>query len=135
MDGLPNGIPEGTPLGRAAADRRRTFERAVDCLCARFDRPIYTGDLRAALGVSAFALEEAFRAVVGTSPQRFLKLRRLVMVRSVLLDRERGRPPVKSVALLHGFWHLGRFARDYRETFGETPSDTVARVHGSEPTE
>jgi AraC family ethanolamine operon transcriptional activator len=37
---------------------------------------------------------------------------------------------VKSVALSHGFWHLGQFARDYRETFGETPTETLARGRG-----
>jgi AraC family ethanolamine operon transcriptional activator len=35
--------------------------------------------------------------------------------------------PVKSVALDLGFWHLGYFARDYRERFGESPSQTLAR--------
>jgi AraC family transcriptional regulator, ethanolamine operon transcriptional activator len=135
MHGFADAPPERRPLGRAAAARRRIVERAIDHLYMNMDRPIYTEDLCGSLGVPASALAEAFRAVVGTSPQRFLKLRRLTMVRSVLLDRVRGRPPVKPVALSHGFWHLGRFARDYRETFGETPSDSVARVHGSEPTE
>jgi hypothetical protein len=34
---------------------------------------------------------------------------------------------VKSIALSHGFWHLGQFAHDYRATFGEAPSETLAR--------
>jgi AraC family ethanolamine operon transcriptional activator len=131
MDGFPDGIP----LGRAAVSHRRIVERAIECLCAHLDRPIYTEDLCALLGVSASALAEAFRIVMGTSPQRCLKQRRLVMARTVLLDRERDRPAVKAVALSHGFWHFGRFAQDYRETFGETPTETVARIYGSDPGE
>ena len=47
-----------------------------------------------------------------------------------LLSREGVSPLVKSVALTHGFWHLGQFAHDYRATFGEMPSETLARARG-----
>jgi hypothetical protein len=33
---------------------------------------------------------------------------------------------VKSVAMSQGFWHFGRFARDYKLLFGENPSVTLA---------
>jgi AraC-like DNA-binding protein len=134
-DGLADEPPERRHLGRAAAARRRIVEGTIDYLHMHIDRPIYTEDLCSTLGVSVSALAEAFQEVVGTSPHRFLKLRRLALVRAVLLDRERGRPLIKSVALSHGFWHLGQFAQDYRETFGETPSETVTRVCGSKATE
>jgi transcriptional regulator GlxA family with amidase domain len=35
---------------------------------------------------------------------------------------------VTSVAFVCGFGNLGHFARDYRETFGERPSETLARA-------
>jgi len=37
-------------------------------------------------------------------------------------------PLIKSVALSHGFWHPGQFSHDYRETFREMLSDTLART-------
>ena len=92
------------------------------------DRPIYTEELCDALAVSASALAEAFRAVFGVSPHRFLKLRRMSMVRAALRAYEGPMPLVKSIALAHGFWHLGQFAHDYRNTFGEMPSETLART-------
>ena len=67
-------------------------------------------------------------AAFGISPHRFLKLRRMSMVRAALRSCEGRMPLVKSVALAHGFWHLGQFAHDYRATFGETPSDTLVRA-------
>jgi len=34
---------------------------------------------------------------------------------------------VADVANRHGFWHMGQFAKDYRKTFGELPSETLKR--------
>ena len=32
---------------------------------------------------------------------------------------------VRNVAARWGFWHMGQFARDYRNLFGELPSQTL----------
>ena len=50
------------------------------------------------------------------------------MVHSALRATDRPVPLVKTVALDHGFWHLGQFAHDYRAMYGETPSETVLRA-------
>lgn len=89
-------------------------------------RVIYTEELCARLNVSPAGLTEAFRQVIGTTPHRFLKLRRLAMVRAMLRQRQDAPPLVKTVALDHGFWHLGQFSADYRAMYGETPSETLA---------
>ena len=117
-------------LPRSSRARRRIVVAADEYLRVHLDRPIYTEELCDALAVSASSLAEAFRAVFVISPHRFLKLRRLSMVRAALRSPEGAAPLVKSVALAHGFWHLGQFARDYREAFGETPSETLARARG-----
>ncbi|MBV1798921.1 helix-turn-helix domain-containing protein [Siccirubricoccus sp. G192] len=111
---------------------RRVITTADEYLRAHVARPIYTEELCSALGVSASGLAQAFRGTFGLSPHRFLKLRRLAMVRSLLRAREGQSPLVKSVALAHGFWHLGQFAHDYRALYGETPSDTLARAPGGD---
>lgn len=117
-------------MPRSSRARRRIVVAADEYLRAHMDRPIYTEELCGALAVSASSLAEAFRAVFVISPHRFLKLRRLSMVRTALRSEEQPVSLVKSVALAHGFWHLGQFAHDYRETFGETPSETLARARG-----
>jgi AraC-like DNA-binding protein len=118
-------------MPRSSKARRRIVVAADEYLRAHMDRPIYTEELCDALAVSASSLAEAFRAVFMVSPHRFLKLRRLGMVRAALQSRGGPAPLVKSVALAHGFWHLGQFAHDYRETYGEAPSETLARAHGA----
>jgi len=34
---------------------------------------------------------------------------------------------VNTTALAFGFWHPGDFSRSYRQQFGESPSETLAR--------
>jgi len=111
-----------------AAGRQRVVRAADEYLCANPMRPVYTEDLCKALGVSASALHEAFCTVFGTSPHRYLKLRRMSLVRAALLSRAGGWASVKAAALSYGFWHLGQFAQDYKEIYGELPSATLGRA-------
>jgi AraC family ethanolamine operon transcriptional activator len=121
------------PLSRNPAARRRLVAAADAHIRARIAQPIYTSDLCAALRVSPSTLSEAFASVLGVSPHRYLKLRRLGLVRAALSAPGAPEPLVKSIALAHGFWHLGQFARDYRQLYGEAPSETLARARGGAP--
>jgi AraC family transcriptional regulator, ethanolamine operon transcriptional activator len=119
---------------RASPARHRIIRAADDYLQANPAHPIYTDDLRDAVGVSTARLAEVFRVTFGVSPHRFLKLRRLAMVRAALLRARGGDCPppfVRTVALMYGFWHFGQFAREYKAVYGETPSATLARAHGA----
>lgn len=114
------------PRGRAVREAMRVVRAADDYLRHNLVRPIYRDDLCGAIGVSRRKLHDAFVAVVGMTPPAYLKLRRLVLARRALRAGADGERLVKSVALSHGFWHLGYFAKDYRALFGELPSQTVA---------
>jgi AraC family transcriptional regulator, ethanolamine operon transcriptional activator len=124
--------PASAPFKTDCVDdraRRRIVREADAHLRADPMRPVYTDALCAALGVSATRLQQAFHATFAISPHRYLKLRRMGMVRAALLSPAEGPwRSVKAAALSHGFWHLGQFAHDYRETFGEMPSETLARA-------
>ncbi|MBX6372714.1 MAG: helix-turn-helix domain-containing protein [Acetobacteraceae bacterium] len=124
----------------AAAPRRglgehtvnRLFAAAEEFLRANVARPIYNADICEALRVSPRTLHDAFVTACGMSPQAYLKLRRLMLVRCALRSGGPGGARlVKSVALAHGFWHLGNFAHDYRVYFGETPSETLAAARSA----
>ena len=56
-----------------------------------------------------------------------LTLERLRRVRFDL-ENAQGEISVTETALRWGFSHLGRFAADYRKTFGERPSETARRA-------
>jgi AraC family ethanolamine operon transcriptional activator len=76
--------------------------------------------------IGARTLNTAFQEVTGESPMQFIKRRRLNAARHALSTGKA--ESVKSTALDHGFWHLGRFAHEYRNLFGEGPSETLLRA-------
>jgi AraC family ethanolamine operon transcriptional activator len=72
--------------------------------------------------VSRRTLQYSFQDVLQMSPVAYLRALRLNGVRRDL--QAAGDAPVGDVAARWGFWHLSRFAADYRRLFGERPSDT-----------
>ena len=78
-------------------------------------------------GVSARSLERAFRRHLGTSPALHLRTVRLRRVNDELRASAPDTVTVTQVARYWGFVNLGRFARFYREYFGESPSQTLRR--------
>ena len=88
-----------------------------------------SAEIADAAGVSIRTLHNAMIAVKGMSLQKFMLLNRLWAVRAALL-RAVPKELVKTIALDHGFWHLGRFSQTYRAFFGESPSDTMLRQPG-----
>ncbi|MCC7256976.1 MAG: AraC family transcriptional regulator [Gammaproteobacteria bacterium] len=108
-------------LPRDDAPRAPRYLRAVeDYIDAHLTEPIGLDDLLAAAGVSARTLQTGFLRHRGTTPMRFLRDRRLERARAELQRRPAAR--ITDVAIECGFGHLGRFARQYRQRYGEPPS-------------
>ncbi|QPF88863.1 AraC family transcriptional regulator [Bradyrhizobium commune] len=87
-------------------------------------QPIYSEEMARKLGISVRTMHDVVRRYRGMSLHRYLRLRRLWLVRQQLLA---GAESVKAVALAFGFWHLSDFSRSYRDQFGEAPSETLER--------
>ena len=101
--------------------------RAIDYTHATGDWSPSSLTLCRAVGVSERRLQTAFAEMYGSTPSGFLRQQALAIARSRLLADGDGLPsPVTHVATSLGFGHLGRFAVQYRELFGETPSATLA---------
>ncbi|MFH8344730.1 AraC family transcriptional regulator [Streptomyces sp. NPDC018045] len=109
----------------APSHRPAPVKRAVDAIQERPEHPFDTAELAAVARVSARWLQEGFRRHVGMSPMAYLRDVRLSRVRDELRTAGPGELSVGEVAYRWGFVHLGRFARSYRERFGETPSQTL----------
>jgi AraC family ethanolamine operon transcriptional activator len=75
-------------------------------------------------GTSARTMHNAVLGVCGLSTYRYLRIRRLWMVRDQLRSGTSGLT-VKASALAHGFHHMGEFSETYRKAFGELPSKTL----------
>ena len=104
----------------------RIFQRIHETLETNIASAIYSADLAARLGVSVRTLHDTVLRYTGMSLHRYLRLRRLWLVRRQLVAG--GAESVKACALAFGFWHMGDFSHSYRFQFGETPSATMARA-------
>jgi AraC-like DNA-binding protein len=110
---------------RADATQQFKIFRDVEAALSEYiAQPIYSSELARHIGVSVRTMDGAVRRYRGMSLHRYLRVRRLWLVRKQLLA---GTHSVKACALAFGFWHLSDFSRNYRVQFGESPSETVAR--------
>lgn len=114
-----------------AAHDLRQLDRVAMQVEAVFDaRPrdaLTVGTLCDAVGVSERTLRRAVQTWYGISPKQLDRTRRLHAVRRDLKVTHADATGVTSMALAWGFSHLGRFAGDYKNLFGERPSETLAR--------
>jgi TolB-like protein/AraC-like DNA-binding protein len=119
----PNDL--AVPPGRSRAVPRDVKE-AVEHMRADVARRITTAELARVCGVPERTLHRHFVAFVGSPPLAHLRRMRLAAAREALLDPGGG-ASVTEVAARYGFAHPGRFASDYRRSFDEPPSATLAR--------
>jgi len=117
-------VPARWSIQANASRQFKIFRDIEDALAGHFGDAIYSEELAGHIGVSVRTMHDAVRRYRGMSLHRYLRLRRLWLVRRRLVA---GADSVKSSALAYGFWHLSDFAHAYREQFGEMPSETLAR--------
>jgi AraC-like DNA-binding protein len=112
----------------------RDVKRAIDFIEANLTSPIGLAEITAAAGVPGRTLLEHFRRYKGLSPMAYLRRTRFVHVREALRYAE-PEESVTGIAMSLGFTHMGRFSVEYRNRFGESPSETLKqRSGGPSPT-
>ncbi|HTT21042.1 MAG TPA: helix-turn-helix domain-containing protein, partial [Candidatus Sulfotelmatobacter sp.] len=106
-------------------------QRAEKYVLSQPDVSLHVTDLCRAIGASERALEYAFKEILKMSPIAFLRRARLHRVHQALRTGTRGTTTVSTEALKWGFWHFGDFSKDYKNCFGESPSDTLRSEPGN----
>ncbi|MBO1113508.1 AraC family transcriptional regulator [Bordetella petrii] len=100
--------------------------RALDYLQANSTRIVALEELEAATGRDRWSLSRDFRQYYGTSPYRYLTMRRLDIARRLLLA---GRP-LANAAAEAGFADQSHMSRHFLKTFGQTPGRWLQTVGG-----
>jgi len=125
LDALIGGLAEGLMAaagqpGHGAVRRVnvRAVERARQLLDAERTRVVHSRELESVTGLTRYDLARQFRAVLGTSPYRYLVMRRLDFAR----QRMHGGRPLAEVAADAGFADQAHFTRAFRAAFGLTPA-------------
>lgn len=105
--------------------RSRLVKQANDYMQSNLDQSLTLTDLCQALGTSSRALCYGFQEMFGTSPMSYLKILRLKAAHQLLKTTGQNTITVTESATRFGFCHLGYFSRDYKQMFGELPSETL----------
>ncbi len=105
----------------------RYVATAEEYMRANLTEPLTVSGIAAAIGVSPRSLQLAFREVRAASPREILALMRLHLVHEKLKS-DKTCAGVTEIALECGVANIGRFAKSYRESFGEKPSTTRRRA-------
>lgn len=89
--------------------------------------PVTVLDLCSALRCSRRTLQTSFQRVANVTPVEYLRATRLNAVRRSLRSTSAEELLIGDAAARYGFSHLSYFAREYRDLFGELPSQTRRR--------
>ena len=107
--------------------RKAVVEEARLFLQLHKDEPITISDLCEQLNVSRRTLQYSFESIIGVSPVQYLRMARLNAVRRALTHASADMT-VTDIATQWGFWHLSQFSKDYKQLFGEKPSETRLKL-------
>jgi AraC family ethanolamine operon transcriptional activator len=117
-----------TPRQRARKiSQEKLLLQVLELLPVGSGRPPRLGELCRRLGVSERTLRSAFVDTLGMAPARYLRLRRLHLLRAALAVADGQRSCVAAIARRFGYSDCGRMAAEYYKIFGEYPSTTLQR--------
>jgi AraC-like DNA-binding protein len=111
LDGSARCDAAGTATSATAVERARQL------LDARCTGPIGSEELEAATGLDRYALARHFRARLGTSPYRYLTLRRLDHARALV----RAGHTLAEAAIASGFADQSHMTRQFKRAYGLSP--------------
>jgi AraC-like DNA-binding protein len=125
IDSVIVGLAQGLMAGeresiRPAVSRRvdvEAVERARQFLDAERKRVVHSAELESVTGLTRYDLCRQFRLMFGTSPHRYLLMRRLEFAR----DRIHRKRPLAEVACDAGFADQAHFSRWFQRVYGITP--------------
>jgi AraC-like DNA-binding protein len=122
IEGLSRGLLQADPSilrkQRRSACDARAVDRARQFLDAARTRIVTSDELEDTSGLSRFALARQFRQMYGTSPYRYLLMRRLDLVRGEI----RTGKGLAQIAIGAGFADQSHMTRMFRATYGLSPS-------------
>lgn len=88
-------------------------------------KPIMVSELSKIAEINERTLYRIFNKRFGITPKAYLNKLRLNGVQSDLKKYSTTKIKVTDIANEWGYWHMGQFASDYKDLFGELPSETL----------
>ena len=107
---------------RLSARHWRAVGQARDVLDASIRKGVVSAELEAVTGLTRYALARHFRACLGTSPYRYLVMRRLDRARALIREGT----PLVGAALASGFADQSHMTRHFKKAYGLSPGRWAA---------
>lgn len=127
LDAQPHNYTDALRMARAESIAPRQWHRAVEFMEAQLGQALTLAEIARAAGCSIRSLSRAFKEFKQTTPMQHLNHLRLEKVRAELQASTMPTTAIATIAMRYGFNHLGAFNQQYRERYGETPSQTRKR--------
>lgn len=109
------------------------LKRALQFIHQNIHLDIHSDNLEKIAGVSKQKLSKAFRERLQRSFNSYIRYYRLKCIYQEL-SHAQDKTNITNIAMKWGVNHLGRFSLEYKQQFGESPSDTVRKSLLSSPT-
>jgi AraC-like DNA-binding protein len=119
------GLDTSQQAPAAFAPSTTAIERARAFLEENFLRMVASAELEAITGLDRYTLARHFRARLGTSPYRYLTMRRLDRAKSAIISGH----SLAQAAFMSGFADQSHMTRKFKEAFGLTPGRWQAIRH------
>jgi transcriptional regulator GlxA family with amidase domain len=113
-----------TPCDRTD-DKPVLLRRAMEYMDANATNDIALADIADAIHVTPRAVQYMFRRHLDMTPLQYLRRIRLHYAHLELSAADRMQDTVTEIAARWGFAHTGRFAVLYRQTYGQSPHQTL----------
>jgi AraC-like DNA-binding protein len=111
------------PVQELRTQDRRVQEAADLLRTSAFVAPVRINEIAAMLHISRSHLAHLFKKELGMAPTQYVRVLRLRKAKDLL---ESTFLSVKEIMAVVGFADLSHFVRDYKQQFGNTPSQTRA---------
>jgi len=96
-------------------------KKAIELINNNINQLFSIPQLCALVGVSERTLLSAFKEKYKVSPSNYIKAFRLNLVKQEIFNSED--KSISKIAGKYHFWHMGQFAKDFKNQFGILPSE------------